>query len=79
MINEEIADIFEKMSRVLEFKGANRFRALAYERAARSLRDFDDDLSVLAGEGETRRDPRHRQGPRRKNPGVHQNTTHPSL
>jgi DNA polymerase/3'-5' exonuclease PolX len=34
MINEEIADIFEKMSRVLAFKGANRFRTLAYERAA---------------------------------------------
>jgi hypothetical protein len=26
MVNEEIADIFEKMSRVLAFKGANRFR-----------------------------------------------------
>jgi DNA polymerase/3'-5' exonuclease PolX len=37
MINEEIADIFERMSRVLAFKGANRFRALAYERAARSV------------------------------------------
>jgi DNA polymerase/3'-5' exonuclease PolX len=37
MINEEIADIFEKMSRVLAFKGANRFRALAYERAARPV------------------------------------------
>jgi hypothetical protein len=33
MINEEIADIFEKMSRVLAFKGANRFRALAEQRA----------------------------------------------
>ncbi len=51
MINEEIADIFEKMSRVLAFKGANRFRALAYERAARSCRDLDDDLTVLAAEG----------------------------
>lgn len=37
MNNEEIADIFERMSRVLAFKGANRFRTLAYERAARSV------------------------------------------
>jgi DNA polymerase (family 10) len=51
MINEEIAEIFDKMSRVLAFKGANRFRALAYEHAARSLRDLDEDLTVLAREG----------------------------
>ncbi|MCI0337720.1 MAG: DNA polymerase/3'-5' exonuclease PolX [Acidobacteria bacterium] len=51
MINEEIADIFEKMSRVLAFKGANRFRALAYERAARSLRDLEEDLPEMAREG----------------------------
>jgi DNA polymerase/3'-5' exonuclease PolX len=37
MINEEIADIFERMSHVPAFQGANRFRALAYERAARSV------------------------------------------
>jgi DNA polymerase (family 10) len=52
MINEEIADIFEKMSRVLAFKGANRFRALAYERAARSLRDLEEDLTEVARRGE---------------------------
>jgi DNA polymerase (family 10) len=51
MINEEIAEIFDKMSRVLAFKGANRFRVLAYERAARSLRDLEEDLTVLASEG----------------------------
>jgi DNA polymerase (family X) len=51
MINEEIADIFEKMSRILAFKGANRFRSLAYERAARSLRDTEEDLSELASAG----------------------------
>jgi DNA polymerase (family X) len=51
MINEEIAAIFENMSRILAFKGANRFRSLAYERAARSLRDTEDDLSELARAG----------------------------
>jgi hypothetical protein len=29
MVNQEIADIFDHMSRVLAFKGKDRFRALA--------------------------------------------------
>jgi DNA polymerase (family X) len=51
MINEEIATIFERMSRVLAFKGADRFRILAYDRAARSLRDLEDDLTSIAQAG----------------------------
>ena len=51
MISKEIADLFEKMAHVLAFKGANRFRILAYERAALSLRDLKDDLSTMAREG----------------------------
>jgi DNA polymerase (family 10) len=51
MINEEIAQIFEKMSRVLAFKGADRFRVLAYDRAATSLRDFEGDLAATARAG----------------------------
>lgn len=51
MVNEEIAEIFENMARLLAFKGANRFRSLAYERAARSLRDTEEDLKELAGAG----------------------------
>jgi DNA polymerase/3'-5' exonuclease PolX len=55
MVNEEIADIFEKMPCVLAFKGANRFRALVYERAARLLRDLDADLADLARWGNSKR------------------------
>lgn len=51
MINEEIAQIFEKMSRVLAFKSADRFRVLAYDRAANSLRDLEDDLAAIAEAG----------------------------
>ena len=51
MINEEIANIFERMSRLLAFKGENRFRVLAYRRAAQSLRDLKDDLATTAREG----------------------------
>jgi DNA polymerase (family 10) len=51
MINGEIAEIFEKMARVLAFKDENRFRILAYERAARSLRDLEEDLVPIARQG----------------------------
>jgi len=51
MVNEEIAQIFERMSRVLAFKGADRFRILAYDRAASSLRDVKGDLTAIAEAG----------------------------
>jgi DNA polymerase (family 10) len=49
--NEDIARIFEKMSCVLLLKGENRFRVLAYENAARSLRELDEDLAKIAADG----------------------------
>ena len=48
--NEDIAHIFEKMSRVLSLKGQNRFRVLAYENAARSIRELDEDLAKVAAD-----------------------------
>lgn len=51
MINEEVARIFERMARVLAFKGEDRFRVMAYERAAVSIRDLKDDLSSIAKAG----------------------------
>jgi len=48
MMNQEIAEIFDRMARVLAFKGKDRFRALAYERAAGSLRGIEQDLTELA-------------------------------
>src|SRR5512147_996403 len=49
--NEDVARIFEKMSRVLALKGRDRFRILAYEKAAQSIRDLDEELSTIAGAG----------------------------
>ncbi|HEY7304870.1 MAG TPA: DNA polymerase/3'-5' exonuclease PolX [Bryobacteraceae bacterium] len=51
MVNEEIAKIFENMARVLAFKGKDRFRIMAYERAAVSLRDLEQDLVTVAAAG----------------------------
>jgi DNA polymerase (family X) len=51
MINDEIAEIFERMARVLAFKGENRFRVLAYERAATVLKELKEDLTTIAQAG----------------------------
>jgi DNA polymerase (family 10) len=51
MIKDEIATIFENMSRVLSFKGGDRFRIMAYQRAALSLRDLKEELETTAKEG----------------------------
>jgi DNA polymerase (family 10) len=51
MLNEEIARIFERMARVLAFKGEDRFRIMAYERAAVSIRDLEEDLTAIAKQG----------------------------
>ena len=51
MLNEEIARIFERMARVLAFKGKDRFRIMAYERAAVSIRDLEADLASITQQG----------------------------
>jgi DNA polymerase (family 10) len=51
MLNEEIARIFESMARVLAFRGKDRFRIMAYERAAVSIRDLEEDLAAIADQG----------------------------
>ena len=51
MVNEEIARIFERMARVLAFQGKDRFRIMAYERAAVSIRDLEEDLASIAQQG----------------------------
>lgn len=57
MVNEEIARLFENMARVLAFKGGDRFRIMAYERAAISIRDVEEDLAAIAARGELDRIP----------------------
>jgi DNA polymerase (family 10) len=52
MINEEIARIFERMAKVLAFKGDDQFRIMAYEKAAVSIRDPEEDLSSIAQKGQ---------------------------
>lgn len=64
MDNERIADAFEELADLLEFKGENPFRIRAYRSGARAIRDLDEsvaeilknperDLSSIPGIGKT--------------------------
>ncbi len=46
--NREIATIFDRMAGMLELSGDGGFRANAYARAARALRDHPGDVATLA-------------------------------
>ncbi|MBI2880763.1 MAG: DNA polymerase/3'-5' exonuclease PolX [Candidatus Tectomicrobia bacterium] len=48
MRNAEIADIFEGIADLLDLKGENRFRIVAYRRAAQTLRDLSEPVEAVA-------------------------------
>ncbi|AFV23509.1 PHP domain-containing protein [Methanolobus psychrophilus R15] len=51
MDNAEIADILSRMSRLLEFKGEDPFKIMAYEKAARSIKKLEMDIDSIHQEG----------------------------
>lgn len=59
MKNRELAEIFEKIGDILEFRGDSSFRVNAYRKAARVLQDLTEDIEVI-----------HRKGGLRSIPGV---------
>ncbi|RJP64052.1 MAG: DNA polymerase/3'-5' exonuclease PolX [Candidatus Abyssobacteria bacterium SURF_17] len=50
MKNSEIADVFDQLADVLEFKGEMVFKVNSYRKAARTLRDTSEDIAVVAAE-----------------------------
>jgi len=54
MRNEDVADALDLLADVLEFKGENPFKLRAYRKAARVLRDLQEDVSTLVAEGRLR-------------------------
>jgi DNA polymerase (family 10) len=50
MKNAEIADLFERLADILEFKGEVVFKVNSYRKAARTLRDTPEDVAVIAAE-----------------------------
>lgn len=49
--NREIADIFETIADLLQLKGENIHRVLAYRNGAQSIRELPRDLRAVAAEG----------------------------
>ena len=47
MNNQSIADIFEEMADMLEFKGANAFRLRAYRNSGRTIRNYSESLESI--------------------------------
>lgn len=49
--NQDIAGIFEEMSELLELKNADRFRIIAYQRAAQAIRAHGESLNAIFERG----------------------------
>ncbi len=57
MKNKELADLFEKMADILEFKGENPFKISAYRKASRIIGDLTQDIEEIAEQGELKNIP----------------------
>ena len=57
MKNKELADLFEKMADILEFKGENPFKISAYRKASRIIGDLTQDIEEIAGQGKLKNIP----------------------
>jgi len=51
MENRAIAEMFDRIADVLEFKGELAFRVLAYRKASRVIQDLRDDIEAIWKEG----------------------------
>ena len=51
MKNRAIAEMFDRIADVLEFKGELAFRVLAYRKASRVIQDLRDDIEAIWKEG----------------------------
>lgn len=51
MTNQQIAKIFYNISKMLEIKGENRFRTIAYENAARTINKMPEDIVGIYKQG----------------------------
>jgi len=57
MNNQEIAQVFANIGDLLEIKGENKFKIIAYRRAAETLREHNRELTAVWQEGTLREIP----------------------
>ena len=66
MTNRELADIFQRIGDMLDILGENRFKVLAYRRAAENILNLGQDIRAYWQAGTLQEIPGHRPGHRRK-------------
>lgn len=49
--NQELADVFSEFGEILELKGADRFKIIAYERAAQAIRSHGELIEEILSRG----------------------------
>ncbi|MCG8651617.1 MAG: DNA polymerase/3'-5' exonuclease PolX, partial [Pirellulales bacterium] len=47
MDNAAIADVFDEMAELLEFRGENPFRIRAYRNGAKAIRELDEPVAQI--------------------------------
>jgi DNA polymerase (family 10) len=57
MKNKELANLFERMADILEFKGENPFKISAYRKASRIIGDLTQDIEEITEQGELKNIP----------------------
>ncbi len=57
MENQKLAEMFNKLADALEFKGENRFKVIAYRKAAQTLSNLTRDIYEIYKEGELEKIP----------------------
>jgi len=55
--NKELADLFERMADILEFKGENPFKISAYRKASRIIGDLTQDIEEISEGGKLKEVP----------------------
>src|ERR1043165_2829531 len=50
-LNQDVADLFAQMAALMELKGENLFKVLAFQKVGRIIRDFNIDLKKCMEEG----------------------------
>ena len=51
MRNPEVADLLDRLGELVEANGEERFKVIAYHRAATSVRNLDDDIEQMWKDG----------------------------
>jgi len=50
-LNHDLAELFERMAQIMEIKGANPFKSIAFHKVARTLKDLTTDIKKAVTEG----------------------------